>query len=150
MKERSVFLDMRICKNWAHKISSWKYLTLLWRPVLPVFPLSTECFIAALYPETPFRGFWKSAAVAAHDLILVEVGEVKLLVAQSCLTLCNPMDCSPPGSYVQGILQARILEWVAIPFSRESFWPRDRTQVSCIAGRYFTIWVTRDTFCLKS
>ena len=47
------------------------------------------------------------------------------LVAQSCLTLCDPMDGSPPGSSVHGILQARILEWVAIPFSRGSSWPRD-------------------------
>ena len=57
--------------------------------------------------------------------------------AQSCLTLCNPMDCSPPGSSVHGILQARILEWV-IPFSRGSSQSRDRNQVSCIAGRFFT------------
>ena len=49
-----------------------------------------------------------------------------LLVTQSCSTLCNPMDCSPPGSSVHGILQERIMEWVAIPFSRSS-WPRDRT-----------------------
>ena len=48
-------------------------------------------------------------------------------------TLCDPMDCSPPGSSVHGILQARILEWVAIPFSRGSSTPRDQTQVSCIA-----------------
>ena len=61
---------------------------------------------------------------------------------QSCLTLCNPMDCSPPGSSVQGILQARILEWVATPFSRGSSWPRDWTEVSGIAGRFFTIWAT--------
>ena len=46
-------------------------------------------------------------------------------VAQSCPTLCNPMDCSPPGSSVPGILQARILEWVAISYSQESFQPRD-------------------------
>ena len=52
------------------------------------------------------------------------------------------MDSSPPGSSVQGILQARILEWVAIPFSRGSSWPRDWTQVSCTAGRFFTIWAT--------
>ena len=45
---------------------------------------------------------------------------VKVLVAQLCLTLCNPMDCSPPGSSVHGILQVRIVEWVAIPFSRGS------------------------------
>ena len=60
-------------------------------------------------------------------------------VAQSCPTLCNPGDCSPPGSSVHGILQARILEWVAISFSRVSSRPRDRTQVSCIAGRRFNL-----------
>ena len=54
-------------------------------------------------------------------------------VTQLCLTLCDPMDCSPPGSSVHGILQARILEWVAISFSRGSSQPSDRTQVSCIA-----------------
>ena len=62
------------------------------------------------------------------------------LVDPSCLTLCDPLDYSPPGSSVQRILQARILEWVAIPFFRESSWPRDRTQVSCTAGRFFTVW----------
>ena len=65
-------------------------------------------------------------------------------VAQSCPTLWDPVDCSPPGSSIHGILQARILEWVDIPFSRGSSWHRDQTQVSCIAGRFFTIWVTRD------
>ena len=53
------------------------------------------------------------------------------------------MDSSQPSSSVHGILWARILEWVAIPFSRVSSWPRDQTQVSCIAGRFFTIWATR-------
>ena len=66
------------------------------------------------------------------------------LVAQSCLTVYDPMDCSPPGSSVHGILQARILEWVAMPFSRGSSQPRDRTQVSCIAGGFFTVWATRE------
>ena len=50
----------------------------------------------------------------------------------------DPMDCSPPGSSVHGILQARTLEWVAIPSSRGSSWPRDPTRVSCIASRFFT------------
>ena len=59
------------------------------------------------------------------------------------------MDRSQPGSSVQGIFQARILEWVAISFSRGSSWPRDWTQVSCIVGRHFTIWATREAaFCL--
>ena len=61
-----------------------------------------------------------------------------VLVAQSCLTVCDPMDGSPPGSSVHGILQARILEWVAIPFSRGSSQPRDQTQDSHITGGFFT------------
>ena len=61
-------------------------------------------------------------------------------VAQSCPTLCDPMDCSLSGSSVHGIFQARVLEWIAISFSRGSSRPRSRTQVSLIAGRRFTIW----------
>ena len=60
------------------------------------------------------------------------------------LTLCDPMDCSLPGSSVHWIFQARILEWVVLPFSRGSSQPRDRTQVSRIAGRFFTSWATRE------
>ena len=75
---------------------------------------------------------------------------------QSCLTLRDPMDCSPPGSSVHGIFQARVLEWGAIAFSgrilewaailysRWSSWPRDGNRVSCIAGGCFTVWATRE------
>ena len=66
-----------------------------------------------------------------------------MLVAQLCPTLCDPVDCSLPGSSVHGILQARILEWIVIPFSKGSSWPRDWTWVPCIAGRFFTVWATR-------
>ena len=55
---------------------------------------------------------------------------------QSCLTLCDPMDCSPSGSCAHGIFQARILRWVAISSFRGSSWPRDQTCISCIAGRF--------------
>ena len=65
-------------------------------------------------------------------------------ITQSCPTLYDPMKCSLPGSSVHGILQARILERVAILFSRGSSHPRDRTQVSCTAGRFFTVWATRE------
>ena len=65
-----------------------------------------------------------------------------MLVTQSCLTLPNPMDSGPPGFSVHGILQARILEWVAIPFSRGSLGSRNWTQVFCIAGGLFTVWAT--------
>ena len=58
--------------------------------------------------------------------------------AQSCPTLCYPMDCSPPGSSIHGILQARIPQWVAISSSRGSSQSRDQSWVSCIAGRFFT------------
>ena len=61
------------------------------------------------------------------------------------LILCDPMDCSPPGSSVHGILQARILDWIAISFSRGSSPPRDWTWVSCTASRLFTSWATRET-----
>ena len=63
----------------------------------------------------------------------------KVLVVQSCLTLCDSVACSPQGFSVHGILHARLLEWVAISFSGRSSQPRDRTKVSCIAGRFFTI-----------
>ena len=64
---------------------------------------------------------------------------------QSCLTLCDPMDCSPPGSFVHGISQARILEWVTISFSRGCSWPRDWSHVSyvsALASRFFKHWAT--------
>ena len=66
------------------------------------------------------------------------------VVAQSCPTLCNPMDCSLPSSSVHGIFQAIVLEWIAISFSRGSSWPRDRTWVSRIVDRRFTAWATRE------
>ena len=65
-----------------------------------------------------------------------------VLVAQSYPALCNPTDCSPPDFSVHGILQARILEWIAIPFSRGTSQPSDWTLVSCMVGRFFTVWAT--------
>ena len=66
------------------------------------------------------------------------------LVTQSCPTLCNPMDYSLSGSTVHGILQANVLEWVSMPSSRESSQSSDQTQVSHIAGGFFTSWDTRE------
>ena len=74
---------------------------------------------------------------------LAKVKKVKVLVTQMYLTLCDPMDCSPPGSSLQGILQARTLEWIVIPFSR------DWTQVSCIVGRLFTNWATKEALSIN-
>ena len=68
---------------------------------------------------------------------------VAVLVTQLCLFATpDPTNCSLSGSCIHGILQARILEWIAVPFSRGSSWSRDWTQVSCIAGRFFIIWAT--------
>ena len=99
--------------------------------------LSTSTLILMLVPSS-LQKVWK---------------KVKVLVPQSCLTLCNPMDCRLPGSSVHGIFQARILEWVAIPFSKGSSQPRDWTRVYCTSGRFFTIWATREgreNMCLNT
>ena len=70
--------------------------------------------------------------------------KMKVLLVLACLTFCNPMDCIFPESSVDRILQARILEWVAIFFSRGSSPPRNRIRVSHIAGRFFSIWASRE------
>ena len=113
-------------------------------------PLSME-----LYRQEYWRGIlyiYLYIMLLIHFCCIAETGtevqsncesDVKLLVAQLCLTLCDLMDCSPPGSSVHEIVQARTLEWVSIFFSKWSSRPRDRTWVSCIIGRFFTIWTTR-------
>ena len=70
-------------------------------------------------------------------------------VAKSCMTVCDPIDSSLPGTFIHGIFQARVLEWVAISFSRGSSLPRDWTQVSSIAGRRFNLWATREVYRRK-
>ena len=91
-------------------------------------------------PQTSFVERFPSAWLKAQLL----ASAVLCLVVQLCLTLCDPMDCSPPGSSVHGISQTRILECAAMPSSRGSSWSRDQTQVSCTAGRFFIVWVTRE------
>ena len=73
---------------------------------------------------------------------------VCVLVTQLCPTICHPMDYSLPGFSVHGILQARILEWIAMPFSRGTSHFRDWTLVSCITSRFFTIWATGKSYCM--
>ena len=82
----------------------------------------------------------KQALKVSINTFCLKVSEV----TQWCLTLCDPMDCSLPGSSVHGIFQARILEWGAISFSRRSSWPRGWTWVSPTVGRRFTIWATSE------
>ena len=94
------------------------------------FPSLEEIFLSVL--------FFSSCFTLYLFIFIVVKYAVLCLVTQSCPTLCYPMDCSLPSSSVHGILQARILEWVAFPFSRGSFQPRDQTQVSHIADEFFT------------
>ena len=91
-------------------------------------------------PALSVTALWPCNLSSPH--LSFSFGKVKVLVAQLCPTLWDPMDCSPPGSSVLGILQARILEWVAIPFFRGSSRPRDQARVFCIVGGFFTIWAT--------
>ena len=107
---------------------------------------------AGLYPEVPRKGVGKGSLPGTTRAELATSSHFLLeLVTQSCLTLCDPMDCSPPGSSVHGILQARILEWVAISSSRGSSQPsRDRT-CNCylnptLVGRFFTTFYLRGFF----
>ena len=116
--------------NWWEKRDYWRTC-----PLLTGVPQNLQGEIWQ-FPREP----WKTKG---H----IYQGEIDiLLVAQSCPILCNPMDCSTTGFSVHAILQAKILEWGAIPFSRESSWPKDWTRVSCIAGRFFTIWATRGVY----
>ena len=99
-----------------------------------VHVLSTQlCLTLCILPGSSVLG-----------ILLARILEMKSEVTQSCPTPCDSMDCSLPGSSVHGIFQARILEWVAIPFSRGPSQPRYRTLVSCMAGRFFTVWATRE------
>ena len=74
---------------------------------------------------------------------------VCVCISHSVMSDCGPLDCSPPGSSVHGILQARILEWVTISYSRGSSRHRDWTQVFCTAGRFFTVWATREVHVVE-
>ena len=117
-------------------LSSWSWGALLWPHFDPRPPTSSQdlectltagaCFHFSQYPDSIWSG-------------RVRASERKSCSSrQSCPILCNPMDSSLPGSSVRGISQTRILEWVAISFSGGSSQPRDWTQVSCVADRFFT------------
>ena len=86
-----------------------------------------------------FKWIFDGAAAIIAIVVLILLNPMNWSeVAQSCLTLCDPIDCSVPGFSVQGIFQATVLEWIAISFSRGSSQPRARTQVSRIVDRCFT------------
>ena len=115
-----------------------------------IFPTQVSCTAGGFFTSWATRGhvpetMLNDQEMLAH-LVLPQAYESESEVTQWCLTLCNPVDCSPPGSSVHGILQARTLERVAISFSRGSSRPRDQTQVSHMGGRRFNLWATREAW----
>ena len=116
--------------EWNASKSAWSHQ--------PIFPQLKDYFILVEADSKLLK--WHT--VHGHDKYFTwsEVKWSRSVVSDSL----QPIDCSPQGTSVHGILQARILEWVAISFSRGSSRPRDRTQVSRIAGRRFILWVTRE------
>ena len=121
---------LSICLSSFFK-SFWIFSSIFFLYFLFLLPLNTNFPTCAKRYEMQLSNYYVCVCVC-------------VLVTQSYLTFCNSMDCSPPDSSVHGILQARILDWVAIPFSGGSSQPRDRTWVSCIAGRFFNVWATRE------
>ena len=101
------------------------------------------------FRETWYHNWFFSASEVVSEMCVCVCVCVCVLSTQSCSTLCEPVEYSPPGSFVHGILP-RILEWLVSPFFRGSSQPRDRTWVSRIAGRLFTIWATREVpLCIR-
>ena len=129
----------RIWGNMGNWGSSYLYLKLL-------YGWSGICWsVADLLCIHVYVSVWYEKRPRVLFLRFLKFEEVKWSeVTESCLTLCDPMDCSLLGSSFHGIFQARILEWVTISFSRRSSRPRDWTQVSHIVGRHFTVWATRE------
>ena len=104
------------------------------------------CDLMVFLPLVSFKLFHPSLQdKLSKNIALITPWAMCAKSFQSCLTLSDLMDCSPAGSSVYGSLQVRILEWVAMPFSRGSSQPKDWTQVSHIAGRFFTVWAIRET-----
>ena len=98
----------------------------------------TSCLTFSFFPSA-LRDKRKKNQLLKRAMQKIKTSKLKVLVAQSCPILCDPTDCSPPGSSVHEILQARIVEWVAISFSRDSSQLKDQTWVSHTTGRFFTI-----------
>ena len=131
-KSSVMFPILRPWKCWP-SLGPWMPHSVLLHTVTSMGNNWLTCRASATPPQSSSLFFLSS--VNGFDLFPFK--HCSCLVAESCLTLCNPMDCSLPGSSVHGISQARILEWVAISFSRGSSWSRGQTHFSCWAGRFF-------------
>ena len=104
---------------------------------ISTFPCCIRSWAQSLPLQNPMAVYLPNRSTSQEDCSTFCHACACILITQLCPTLCDPVDCSPPGSSVHGIFWARIPEWVAISFSRGSFCPRNRTWVCCIAGRFF-------------
>ena len=129
--EIDVFLELSCFMMIQWMFTTWSLVPLPFVNSVLTSEVLDSCTVEAWLGE-----FWA--------LLCYHVKESESEVAQSCPTLCDPMDCSLPCSSVHGIFQARVLEWVTISLSRGSSRPRDRTWVSRVVGRCFTISATRE------
>ena len=146
----------------GYLIPQWNFLillnqcnpSLLWEPQLYLCSFWNQSIHVRNAPVLVCEVIW--TPISSKGTQLHRTHSVERLLCDSILwrwfslsivsDSCNLMDCSLPGSSVHGILQATILEWVAISVSRGSSWPRNRTRVSCIAGWFFTDWATREAW----
>ena len=139
------------CRNIGYVYRLWYLIDLGLSPrsaLISCVILSISCnlnlsFLNCKLEIIQLTSFSHMCELNAHCLVSSESE-----VTQSWPTLCDPTDCSLPGSSVHGIFQARVLEWIAISFSRGSSRPRDWSQVSRIVDRRFTIWATREVVLL--
>ena len=150
----------RIGRNWSYLARTQACIHVhFYDPLCRVFaPLVVEdmpewlthththvVFQIILRSAEEFPNYWTKSSFKStlSDHVTAYI-HLYVLIAQSYLSVFYPMDCSPPGSSVHGILQAKIFEWVAISFSRGSSQFRDQTPVSWTAGKFFTAWATRE------
>ena len=138
-------MEIQSCNIWWIRMNQNYHCLVFWKELiiedsLPILPY-TQFYLLCMKTGLWCGRWWFILLVPRYLLfyIIVREREREREVTQSCLTLCDPMDCSLPGSFVHGIFQAIVLEWIAISFSKGSSQPRDRTQVSRIVDRCFTI-----------
>ena len=130
--------DYGIKKSKLSFLSKFVFIELVLRIQVPWLTfLCVTFYFGRLNHVLPLEERFEVLACKNSHLPIWDWKKSESVSPQSCPALCDPMDCSPPGCSVHGLLQARILEWVAISFSRGSSQLRDQTQVSCLAGRFF-------------
>ena len=124
----------------------WIDIVMLWESVFEPLVFLHIIISLVISPRSMhFFSFFLNKVQLLYNVVLAKsVNYGGDLVAQSLPTLCNPMNWILLGSSICGILQVRILEWVALSLSRAYFWPRNQTHVSSITGRFLTNWATRN------